>query len=159
MRNSHIAPGENFWCLNLIPSLFTHTHTHIYKHIYIYMYIFTHCIHTHTKYTHTHMTWCQKVTMLRGVSQWYQFFFFKMTYTFKNTIIVYFMYWRDTENEMKQFGKEMFDFCGVKVAYTSKYGHQKTDRWMVCLFLAMLQSKDTGFYNQIHCILQSKQHL
>ena len=82
-----------------------------------------------------------------------------MTYTFKNTIIVYFMYWRDTENEMKQFGKEMFDFCGAKVAYASKYGCQKTDRQMMGLFLALLQTKDTGFNNQLHYILQSKQDL
>ena len=42
---------------------------------------------------------------------------------------------------MKQFGKEMFDFCGVKAVYASKYGHQKTDRQMVGLFSALLQRR------------------
>ena len=37
---------------------------------------------------------------------------------------------------MKQFEKEMFDFCGIKVAYASTYGHQKIDRRVVGLFLA-----------------------
>ena len=72
---------------------------------------------------------------------------------FKNTIIVYLIYRRDMGNEMKQLRKEIFDFFGVKVAYTSKYGHLKTNRRMVGLFLALLQIKDTGFNNQTHCIL------
>ena len=49
----------------------------------------------------------------------------------------------------------MFDLCGVKVAYVSKYGHQKTDRQTVRLFLALQQTNDTGINNQIHSILQS----
>ena len=84
-------------------------------------------------------------------------FFLKRTHTFKNTIIVYLIYGRDTGNKMKQFGKEMFDFCGVRVACRLKYGCQKTDRRIVGLFLALLQTKDAGFNNHIHRILQSKQ--
>ena len=53
----------------------------------------------------------------------------------------------------------MFGFCGVKVAYTSKYGHQKTDRCAVSLFLVSLQMKDAGFNNQYIALLQAKQHL
>ena len=83
-------------------------------------------------------------------------FFYNRTCMFKTTIIVYLIYWRDTGNKMKQFGKEMFDFCGVKVAYASKYGRQKIDRRTVGLFLTILQTKDTGFSKQIHCNLHLK---
>ena len=54
---------------------------------------------------------------------------------------------------MKQFWKEMFDLCGVKVAYASKYGCQKTDRRMVGPFLALKQTNDIGINNQMHSIL------
>ena len=50
---------------------------------------------------------------------------------------------------MKQFWKEMFYICCVKVAYASKYGRQKTDRWMEGPFLALQQTKDTDINNQI----------
>ena len=157
MRNSHIAPGENFWCLNLITSLFTHTHTHIYKHIYIYMYIFTHCIHTHTQSTHTHIWLDAKRWQCWGVCHSGINFFSSKWPTLLKTQLLCTLCIEETQ---KMKWNSLEKRCLTSVV-SKLHTHQNmairklTGRWWVC---SRPCYKDAGFNNQIHCILQLKQY-